>query len=116
MIKKWIVYYEDGKSFSSDWGNPEDAPRRGVLVVVNEDKEVGRVIYHAGDFYVWNHDEWLPVDHYGFMDYLLEPGSYKVVLFGRMTTREKMHEAYKQAFEDTRLPAKTGFHESERPI
>lgn len=110
---EWCVYYEDESSFSSDDGAPHEAPRRGVLVVANEDAEVGKVLHHRGDFYIWNHGHWLPADRYGLDDYLLEPGAEKVVLWGRMTTRAIMHKVYCSAFLDERMAAKTGLQDGE---
>jgi hypothetical protein len=111
---EWIVWYEDGTSFSHNDGAPHEAPRRGVLVVANADKEVGRVLHHRADFYIWHSDhQWLPADKWGLMDYLLEPGAEKIVLWGRITTRAVMHPVYVDAFNDTRLPVKTGLQDGE---
>ncbi len=109
----WIVYYEDGSSFTSEDGKPEDAPRRGVLIVAVGDKEVGKQLHHRADFYMWKKGEWVPADKWGFMDYMLEPGSYKVVLWGRMTTRTIMHEVYKKAWADDRMEKKTAYQYGE---
>lgn len=108
----WIIYYEDGTSFTSEQGNPEDAPRLGVLVVANKDVEVGKVLHHRADFYIWR-EEWLPADKFGIMDYLLMPGSYKVVLWGRMTTRLNMTTIYSKAFLDSRMDKKIGLQDGE---
>lgn len=112
-MSEWVVYYEDGTSFSWRDGVAHEAPRRGVLIVANLDKEVGRVLHHRADFYIWRHDQWLPSDKFGLMDYLLEPGFEKIVLWGRMTTRDRMQKVYLQAFHDARLPAKTGLQDGE---
>lgn len=108
----WIVYYEDETTFASSEGSPSEAPRRGVLVVANSDKEVGKVLHHRADFYVWR-NEWLPADRFGLMDYLLEPGSEKIVLWGRMTTRDIMQKIYIKALQDDRMSVKTGLQDGE---
>jgi len=118
----WIVYYEDGSTFTSDDGKPEDAPRRGAMIVANRDRECGKILswneesgtqaplqYSDADFFVWRKGQWLPVDQFGMLDYLLEPGAYKVVLWGRMSTREQMHKVYLQAFHDKRMHEKSGY-------
>jgi hypothetical protein len=110
----WAVYYSDGSSFSSRDGQPEDAPRRGVLVAANEDKEVGKVLHHRADFYIWQ-GEWLPADRFGLMDYLLEPGKEKIVLWGRIVNRDTMQKVYLHAMADPTLPTKTGLQDGEWP-
>ena len=112
-MENWIIYYEDGSSFTSSDGNPEDAPRLGVLLVANIDKEVGKILHHRADFYIRKMDQWLPADKFGLMDYLLEPGHYKIVLWGRITTRTIMHKVYVDAFNDTRMNQKTGLQDGE---
>ncbi|MDQ3730312.1 MAG: hypothetical protein M3355_12075 [Actinomycetota bacterium] len=82
----WRVYYGDGSTFSSEDGEPKDAPKRGVQLVARIiDSPNGPQMAYAyrDDFYWWAEgDGWIGGDHYGFWDYMTQPGA-KVVLFGR---------------------------------
>ena len=54
----WIIYYDDGSTYSSDDGPPEDAPVDGVQVIMQALSDGGRRIVQGGDYYWWLGDEW----------------------------------------------------------
>jgi len=111
----WIVYYEGGDTFTSLDGGPEDAPRLGVQLVAVKDQEVGRKFVYRGDFYWWSaHHGWLAGDYFGFIDYMLQPGSGKVMLLGRVLPDAAFQSIYKQALEDDRLPSKSAVGRMEK--
>lgn len=108
----WIIWYEDGSSFSSFDGKPHEAPRDGVQIVAVEHSGVGRLLWHSSDFYCWQ-DEWVPRSLTGLMDYLRQPGIDKVVLQGRGIGYKRFLDVYMIALGDKRLPIKTARHPKE---
>ena len=53
----WKVYYGDGSTFSSDDGEPREAPPHGVQVIVERVGE--RTMQHSlGDYYGWDGVQW----------------------------------------------------------
>lgn len=115
----WIVYYEDGSSFTSEDGGPGDAPRSGVQVVaVRDDQRTGRLLWHSADWYCWHMDEWVLRSDAGLYDYLRQPGTEKIVLQARGTTYNNFIKIYNFALADDRLPLKSGRdqREPEEPL
>lgn len=54
----WCVYYDDGSTFSSDDGAPEDAPLDGVLGIGQVDDDGRKNRFWGQDFYFWTGDGW----------------------------------------------------------
>lgn len=116
---EWRIYYADRGSVDSE--TPVDeVPSRGVLVVVQPDPGVGRIILSGHDYYVWREDatEWYGVfDRFGLWDYLASPG-WKKILFGRTAPTPVYRAAYEEALRDPDFPSKSAFdgeQERERP-
>lgn len=78
----WRVYYGDGSTFSSEDGPPEDAPPLGVQAVICQ-----RELWGCGDIF-------------GLFDYLMSPGRYKVVRFGRLVSNAAYQAAVEAARKD----------------
>lgn len=78
--QKWKIYYDDGTTFSDEDGTWEEAPYRGVLLVVTSDPNVGREVDHGarGEFYAWWPDATKPwgFDRTGILDYLANLPEY----------------------------------------
>lgn len=74
------IYYDGGAVYDSD---PFNAPAWGVLVIVERNKDCGRILHTTKDYFVWLGSGWLSVDFVGMLDYLAQPGAKKV-LFGRV--------------------------------
>lgn len=106
-MSEWIVWYDDGSSFSSEEGGPEDAPRFGVICIAVRSAEHGRIIWVGHDYYWWTEEGWASGDAEGLCDYLDQPGSIKIRLKGRSVPATRFHRVYKLALEDNRLPVKT---------
>lgn len=103
----WVVWYDDGTSFASTDGPPEDAPRWGVICIAAYSGEHGRMIWHGTDFYGWV-GEWISFDSAGLLDYLgNRPGRDKIVLMGRHVPPDVFHRVYALADKDPRLPPRT---------
>jgi hypothetical protein len=111
---EWIIFYEDGSTFSSDDGGPGDAPVDGVLIVAFSNINAGKVLLHSADYYAWHYveetrGEWVPHGQRG-LDYYLskenEPGIY---VSGYAVPNVQWQRICQQALNDTRLPDKSGW-------
>ena len=102
----WILFYEDGSSFSNDDGSPEDAPREGVIVVVIRDITCGRQHLWNQDTYCWQDGTWVPHDSVGCERYL-NITKWPIRLRGYWITDDKWEKIRMAAINDTRIPAKT---------
>jgi hypothetical protein len=60
LSRKWKIYYTDGSTFDSTQGEPNDAPCKGVAIVVSQDGRCGRRFMHGHDWYRWlpEYDRW----------------------------------------------------------
>lgn len=108
---RFRVYYSDGTTFD---GPVEDAPGQGVIVVAQENPDVGRELLHAKDYYVWDEDQWNGVDTYGLYDYLAQLG-WRKVLAGRTVKYATYSEVFDAAVNDDYLPEKTALLVDEEP-
>mgnify|MGYP001822894045 CR=1 FL=1 len=112
---KFKIWYDDGSTYSD--GPPELAPKRGVQVIAQSDKDCGRTICRSDDFYVYQEYDGVwsfqGVDQFGLYDYLIEPG-YKLVLFGRTIGNDEYRSILQCAVNDPDLPAKTSWQADER--
>ena len=110
----WIIFYQDGSTFSSDEGGPEDAPRWGVEVIATSDPDVGRMLYWDSEFYCWQEDQWIPHDRAGAQDYELNT-KWPIRLRGYWIDRKRFFsEIYPRACNDPRLPEKNSYHRLEQ--
>lgn len=102
----WKIYYTDGSVFSNEDGEPWDAPRTGVQIVVVPDDELGRRCIDKEDYVCWHDDAqtWVGHDLSGLFQYLDAPGCIKVVLRGYYLPRSKWMEIHKRAIHDEGLP------------
>lgn len=102
-MTKWIIYYADGSSFSSDDGEPVSAPREGVQVVVCEGKKVGKLPWHSEEFYCWQEGTWVPHNERGLWKYLATE-KYPLVLQTFAIHPSRFQEIHNQAVTDERIP------------
>ena len=109
-MRKWKVLYDSGVYA----GSLEDAPGDGVVVIVQEDDDVGREILHRKDFYYWERGRWWGCDLYGLFDYLRRPG-WKKVLAGRNVEHRTYHALMDQARLDMDFSPKTALLTGELP-
>lgn len=68
----WRIYYDDGATFDSSQGTPQEAPGLGVQVIVQPDPDVGRVVLTRFDWYYYRFDleQWWASDYFGLLDQL----------------------------------------------
>lgn len=89
----WRIYYADGSTFSNAQGTPFDAPRLGVVAIVQEDADVGYVIHHALDYFYWEPEVggWCNTDLLGAMDHLVR-AKQPLLLMGRMMAKRAYYD------------------------
>lgn len=115
----WRAYYDDGSTFSSEDGEPSEAPPWGLLVVVQRDPEVGRFLtwHPEKGYFVWAdaHGEWDVKDFTGLLDFLANfPGC--VVRFGRGVPNRHFREIFARAAADPDFPKKSGLRAGEYDV
>lgn len=115
-MTRWRIYYGDGSTYSDTDGTPYDAPTRNVQAIISADDAVGWHMHNSEDYYWWHTEMgWVSGDHFGFYDYLLEPGP-KRVLFGRSISREEYNAIIERAHQDPYLPHKSAYLPNERRL
>jgi len=119
----WIIFYDDGSSFSSDDGGPGDAPREGVQIIAQADQGCGLRWVHSRDFYCWHNDDWAGcwIGHNApgvrRYRYWSEKGQESgVVLTGYELPPESWYRIAGLAHADPRLPVKTAGHPLDEPL
>jgi hypothetical protein len=102
---EWIIFYGDGTTFTNQDGEPWEAPRQNVQVVVRRDETEGRRLGYDRDYYCWHEGEqqWIPHDEHGLIYYLnTEP--YCIRLCGYWISDREFQTILAQANTDNRLP------------
>ena len=68
----WRIYYDNGSTFDSNEGGPEDAPAHGFICAVGYEANGKRYIMHGWDHYRWDRDvgQWWGMDLFGVFDRL----------------------------------------------
>lgn len=109
----WRIYYDNGTTFSSDDGAWDDAPARGVQVVVYEHPDVGWAMRHGGDFFRLDGDGGpVAMDRDGMLDFVAD--TLGIVKVGRMLSQADFDEVYQRAKVDMAGLKKTGWLRRER--
>lgn len=124
-MRRWRVYYDDGSiadNFALNHTVPT-APGVGVLVIVQEDNDLGD-IYSTGrellfdaDYYCWRVEEerWFKCDIHGLFDYLAAPG-WKRVLAGRTAPRSAYRAALINAQNDPSFSPRSSAQANEQRL
>jgi hypothetical protein len=83
---KFRIYYGDGTTYE---GDPFDAPRLDVQVIVQPDPRVGYALISSADYYYWEPElgGWKGTTGFGLYDHLIRCRN-PLVLFGRHMTDE----------------------------
>ena len=108
---KWVVYYGDGSTYSNEDGEPEEAPGGNVQAVVQEDATIGRAVHHGDDFYVFSEEYggWRGMDHFGFVQYLMRPGT-KIIKLAESLSTDRYKEVIADIMSHPKLPVKSAFY------
>lgn len=106
MALRWIVYYADGSTFSSDDGPPEKAPRDYCEVIMQDGSspEYERdIISGAGtvyQYFCWHGDRWIIHDDSGLRQYNQLFGDKAIILNGFYIEDDKFWEIHQRAVDD----------------
>jgi hypothetical protein len=112
---EWVIWYDNGTSFSSEDGPPDAAPRVGVQVVAVRDIRVGRLLWAGDDYYCWQEGQWVPHTQDGLVHYL-DTVYPALRLRGYAVSDERFQRVYGQALADPRLPPKSASDVREKAI
>ncbi len=114
---KWKVYYADNSTFSSDDGEPWEAPGYGVQAVCQPEPDVGLETLHAFDYYIYRRGCWLGIGgHDGLVDHMISYApEIKAVLAGRQIPRQDYQVVMRLALHDPDFPRKSATHAGESP-
>ena len=105
------IYYSDFSTYS---GPPAEAPGLGVVVVVQDDPDVGRMVMARWDYYCWHGEQWWGHDLIGLMDCLAQPG-WNNVIIGRTVSQDAWREINRLALEDPDFAPKSASQFLEQP-
>ena len=109
---KYKIFYANGQTYCDEDGPVNEAPKAGVMMVVVEDAEVGRVIEQGGPYWVYDGFRWTNVNEAGLHMYMFSPG-WKLVLYAQAVPDNHYRNFLAVATSDTYLPPKTAETESE---
>ena len=102
----WRIYYDDGSSFSSDEGEPHEAPAEGFICAVGYEPEFGkRYLMSRWDFYCFKEGQWWGMNWAGLLDMLRRNDVY-AFKEGRTVTNPKWVEITRAAGEDPEFVAR----------
>lgn len=109
LMQAWRIYYDDGSTFSSADGTPEEAPALGFICAVGWDESGDRYIMHGWDHYCWDIEaqQWWGMDLPGLFDRLIRNlvFAYKQ---GRTVTKAEFQRIMRRAHEDPDFPQYRG--------
>lgn len=105
MLPDWRIYYDDGSTFDSLQGAPDEAPPRGFICAVGYDETGTRYIMNGWDHYSYDKEssQWWGCDIHGLIDRLCLNRVYAYKL-GRTVTKTKWQEIMQAANEDPDFP------------
>ena len=85
MSYKWKIYYGDGSTFTDADGEPYDAPRTNVQMVVQPDDHHGYELCSEFDYYYFEPETWgwYGADIFTVWDVMVRCRQ-PLILFGRM--------------------------------
>ncbi len=58
----WKIWYDNGKTFSSEDGPADEAPLDGVQVIVEKRSDRDSIVHQGRDYYFWNGENWVSGD------------------------------------------------------
>lgn len=105
----WKIFYDDGSTFSSDEGQPHDAPTEGFVCALGYNESGARYIMHGWDFYRFDResDQWWGMNVYGLHDCLRRNNVY-AYKEGRTLTDKRFQEIMRNAHTDPDFPQGVG--------
>lgn len=106
----WRIYTDAG-TFSSWEGSPEDAPGLGVVCIVQDDPDVGRMVMARWDHYCYSHGDgqWWGHDLFGLLDCLAHRRP-SIIAHGRTVTAQEWQRIHALAVADPDFLPKSATH------
>lgn len=109
----WRIYYADGSTFDSARGGPEDAPARGVLIIVQRDRVHNVQRLMEGALYYYRDDgqdaRWYAATEYGALrQFILYPRQCRRLLDGETVSNPVWADIYRRATTDPDFPKIAG--------
>lgn len=100
-MKPWKIFYDDGTTFSSDDGQPHEAPAFGFICAVGYDERGERYTMKGWDHYCFDEetDQWWGMDLSGLFDRLARNKVYAYKM-GRTVSKTRYQEILHQSHED----------------
>jgi hypothetical protein len=91
------VFYTDGSAFSSDDGDPWQAPRRGVQAIACSSPDTGFYWLHGESYYTYEQDAggWHKANMFTMVDHLLR-AARPLVIFGQMLSDAQWRKMWHQ--------------------
>ena len=112
----WRIYYDNGSTFDNTNGEPQDAPGHGVVAIVENDDDHGRIVLNGWNWYYFDGEVWWGADVHGLLDRLCASLPIFGVKQGRMVPRNIWHDTMDRAVTDKDFKPKSAVHEKERPF
>ena len=114
----WRIYYDDGSTFDSTMGSPENAPSFGLLCIVFPDEDHGRLVMQGWDWYFYHDEEknWWGADIHGLLDQMLHNLPVRALKQGRNSPAKVWRETLHRATLDSDFPPKSAMCKRERPF
>lgn len=114
---EWRIYYDEGLTFDSSDGEPNDAPAYGVVAICTKDDKHGRLVLNGFDFYCYHTEskEWFGCDQWGMIDKLLHNLPFASWKMGRTVRTLEFDQIIELATNDPDFPPKSAWNKRERP-
>jgi len=97
----WKIYYDNWTAFSSEDGSVWQAPRIGVVAIIQTNPNVGWEFVCGNDYYYYEEavGGWRNTTQFGMYDHMIRC-QHPLVLFGRMVTDETYAEMRRKIAEE----------------
>jgi len=96
-MNSWKIWYDDGSTFSSEDGNPEDAPIDGVQAILQWLHYGNYEIIPSSDYYWWLDDRWVFGDITGLERFLRKRSQVMtIIIYGRWASSAMFQQIQKE--------------------
>ena len=99
-MNPYKIWYDDGSTFSSDDGNPEDAPMDGAQAILQWLPNGNYEIIPPNHYYWWMLDRWVSGSQSGIDRYLRKRDHKIIIIFGRWTSSALFQQIQKEVHLD----------------
>lgn len=106
---RWKIYYGDGSTFSSDDGEPEEAPRLNVQIIIQDDPDKIWIAQQRADYYVWEYGRWWGKDLFGLWEHLFLYAGLSIALAGKTIGSVDYMNIWRAAKNDPMFGKKAAF-------